>query len=307
MSSVLIVGAGAVGAFYGSALARAGAQVSVVCRSDFAEVSERGFDIASALLGDHVFRPHAVLRDVSEHRGSPDYLILTSKVVQGVDRAALIRPAVGPSTTLVLIQNGIDIESPIASAFAQNELLSALAFIGVGRTAPGRVHHQSLGWLMLGRYPSGVTTGAEHLARLFETAGVKCRLTDDVITARWQKAVWNAVFNPISVLGGGLDTQTILGGDGEQLVRTAMQEVCDVAAATGHALPPSLIDQLLTATRGMGAYKTSMALDYENARPMETEAIVGNVVRAARQHRVAAPTLETLYALVKRVEDNYRA
>lgn len=303
MSTVLIVGAGAIGALYGSALARADARVSVVCRSDFAEVSRHGFSIRSQLLGDHVFRPHAVLREVAEHEGTPDYLVLTAKIVQGLDRAALIRPAVGPRTVIVLIQNGIGIEQPIAAAFPGNELLSALAFIGVGRTAPGHVHHQSLGWLMLGKYPTGVTTAAEQIARLFEAGGVTCKLTDNVIAARWQKAVWNAVFNPISVLGEGLDTEAILKDDGERLVRAAMQEVCEVAAAAGSALPPQIIDQLLTATRSMGAYKTSMALDYENRRPMETEAILGNVVRAAGHHGAKAPTLEALYALLRMVEE----
>ena len=97
MTSILIVGAGAVGALFGSALARQGAQVSVVCRSDFAVVQRDGYDILSPSLGDHRFRPHAVYREVGDCKTPPDYLILTVKVLAGVDRAALIRPAVGPA------------------------------------------------------------------------------------------------------------------------------------------------------------------------------------------------------------------
>ena len=104
--SILIVGAGAIGALYGSALARQGAKVSVVCRSDFDEVSKHGYSIASGLLGDHVFQPHAVFSDVAQCVQAPDYLILSTKVLPDSDRAALIKPAVGPSTTIVLIQNG---------------------------------------------------------------------------------------------------------------------------------------------------------------------------------------------------------
>ena len=74
-----------------------------------------------------------------------------------MDRAALIRPAVGPHTVIVLIQNGIDIEAAIAAAFPDNELLSSLAFVAVGRGAPGQVNHLSLGSLILGRYPAGVS------------------------------------------------------------------------------------------------------------------------------------------------------
>ena len=157
--NILIVGAGAVGALYGSALAKQGARVSVVCRSDYDAVSRDGYDIRSQLLGDHRFRPERVYRDVAECREPPDYLLLTSKVLENVDRAALIRPAVGPRTVIVLIQNGVDIEAPIAAAFPDNELLSSLAFIGVGRSAPGQVNHQSLGSLILGRYPQGIEPG----------------------------------------------------------------------------------------------------------------------------------------------------
>jgi 2-dehydropantoate 2-reductase len=300
--NVLIVGAGAVGALFGSALARQGARVSVVCRSDYDAVSRDGYDIRSKSFGDHRFRPEQVYRNVADCREPPDYLLLTSKVLENVDRAALIRPAVGPRTVIVLIQNGVDIEPPIAEAFPDNELLSSLAFVAVGRGAPGQVNHLSLGSLILGRYPAGVTPAAQAIAAAFEAGKVPCKLTENVIGARWQKAVWNAVFNPISILGGVLDTNAMLRTEAEvAFARRAMQEVCDVAQAAGHPQSPALIEQMLATTRAMPAYKTSMALDYENGRPMEIEAILGNTVRAARKAGVATPNLDAIYALSKMV------
>ena len=300
--NVLIVGAGAVGALFGSALARQGTRVSVVCRSDYDAVSRDGYDIRSPVFGDHRFRPERVYRNVADCREPPDYLLLTSKVLENVDRAALIRPAVGPRTVIVLIQNGVDIESPIAAAFPENELLSSLAFVAVGRGAPGQVNHVSLGSLILGRYPAGVTSAARAIAAAFEAGKVPCKLTENVIGARWQKAVWNAVFNPISILGGVLDTNAMLRTDAEvAFARRAMQEVCDVAQAAGHPQSSGLIEQMLATTRAMPAYKSSMALDYENRRPMEIEAILGNTVRAARKLGVATPNLDAIYALSKMV------
>lgn len=301
--NILIVGAGAVGALYGSALATQGARVSVVCRSDYEVVSRDGYDIRSRLLGDHRFRPERVYRNVAECRESPDYLLLTSKVLENVDRAALIRPGVGPRTVIVLIQNGVDIEAPIAAAFPDNELLSSLAFIGVGRSAPGQVDHQTLGSLILGRYPQGASPAAQRLAAAFEAGKIQCTVTQNVVGARWQKAVWNATFNPISILGGVLDTAAMLRTEAEQaFARRAMQEVCDVAQAAGHPQSPKLIEQMIATTKAMPAYKTSMALDYENGRPMEIEAILGNTVRAARRVGVATPNLDAIYAIVKMVE-----
>ena len=85
-------------------------------------------------------------------------------------------------------------------------------------------------------------------------------------------------------------------------IRKAMLEVAEVAAGAGHALDLAVIDKLIETTRKMPAYKTSMALDLEHGRPMEIEAILGNVVRTAREHAVSIPTLEAIYAIAKMVE-----
>jgi 2-dehydropantoate 2-reductase len=303
-SRVLVVGAGAIGSFYGAALASQGADVSVVCRSEFDAVRDHGFAIESDKLGDQAFRPAQVLRSAEDYQGGPpDFLIVSVKVVEGVDRAALIRGAVGPDTAIVLIENGVEIEEEIAEAFPENELISALAFVQVSRVGPGKVKHHAFGDLSFGNYPSGISEQCRLLASQLQEGGIKSTLFDDVVTARWQKCLWNAVFNPISVLGGVLDTEAILSPpEGVSLVRQAMQEVGAIAAATGHPLAEGIFDQYVSATRKAPAYKTSMALDYENGRPMEIEVILGNTVRAGRREKVAIPALETLYALMKMLE-----
>jgi len=300
--SILIVGAGAIGAFYGSALARQGGQVSVVCRSDYEVVSRDGYKIHSPLLGDHEFRPHRVLRTVAECTEAPDYLILTVKVLPEVDRAALIRPAVGPRTVIVLIENGIDIEPEVAAAFPDNELLSGLAFVAIVHGGPGEIRHRAAGPLTLGRYPRGVTLAAQRLATMLDGSGIRCTLAEDLVAARWQKAVWNTAFNPVSILGGVLDTAMMLRtAEDREFIRRTMQEVCDIAAADGRPMNPNLIERYIADTHAIAGYKTSMAQDYENGRPLEIEAIIGNAVRAGRRLGVAVPTLEAVYALARMV------
>ncbi|TFW06485.1 2-dehydropantoate 2-reductase [Oxalobacteraceae bacterium OM1] len=301
---ILILGAGAIGSFYGAALQAGGADVSVVCRSDYDAVRANGVAIDSSALGARTLRPAQVLRSAADYQGGPPaFLIVSVKVVEGTDRAALIRDAIGPGTAIVLIENGVEIEAELAAEFPDHELISALAFVQVSRTAPGRVKHFAFGDLHFGNYPSGLSDKARRLAALLEAGGVRAVTTEDVVTARWQKAVWNAVFNPVSVLGNALDTDDILNAaGGKEFVRRAMGEVCAVAAACGHPLPEGLADQFITATAKAPAYKTSMALDYEHGRPMEVEVVLGNAVRAAQREGVAAPALETLYALMKMVE-----
>lgn len=295
---MLIVGAGAVGGFYGALLAKAGADVAVVCRSDYDTVAAEGITIHSTELGRWTFTPSQVLQAASKYAGVPDYVILCSKVLEDLDRAALIRDAVGKDTRIVLIQNGIEIEADIASAFPDNELISALAFICASRIRPGHVAHTAYGRLAMGIYPGGVSKSVTTLCGLFQDSGIRCEPTEDIIAARWRKCVWNAPFNPLSVLSGGLDTLRILRNQ-EALVRGLMEEVCEIAAALDHPLAADVVDTNVANTYDMPPYKTSMLLDFEAGRPLETEAILGNTVRAGRRAGLSIPSLETLYGIMR--------
>jgi 2-dehydropantoate 2-reductase len=295
----LVIGTGAIGSFYGAMLAKAGAEVSVVARSDYEQVKACGIGIRSdTKLGGYHFRPAAVVRHASELAVKPDYVLVCIKVVEGAARVALLRDALGPGTAIVLVSNGVEIEDEIAAAFAGRELISGLASICVTRTAPGQVWHQAFGGLDLGNYPSGLSEKTMALCAAFERAGVNCVPTEEIVTARWQKCVWNAAFNPLSVLSGGLSTIDIVRTQ-EPLVRAVMGEICQIAAAVGHALPPGTVDTFVEITRTMPAYRTSMLLDFDGRRPMETEAIVGNAVRAGCRAGFASPHLESIYALMK--------
>ena len=296
--NVLVIGTGAVGSFYGAQLAKSGARVSVVARSDYEQVRSSGIAIVSdAALGGYHFQPAAVVRDAAELSEPPDYVLLCVKVVEGVDRPALLKGALGPNTAIVLISNGVEIEDEIKIAFPEHELISGLAFICVTRTAPGTIWHQAYGRLVLGNYPTGLSETTQTLVAAFERSGIHCLASETIVTARWQKCVWNAAFNPLSVLSGGLGTDAILSTQ-ETLVRAIMREICLIAEALGHPLPPDTVDRQVDGTRAMPPYKTSMLLDFEAGRPMETEAILGNAVRAGRRAGVSIPHLESLYALM---------
>lgn len=297
---VLVVGAGAVGGFYGSLLARQGWVVDVVCRSEADLVARQGFAIRSDAMGEWIFRPRAVFAAVQDLDEPPDYLLLTTKVIAGEDRAALVRPALGARTVIVVLENGIGIEAPLATAFPDHELISALAFVCVSRNAPGHIHHQAYGALTLGRYPQGASVAAEQLADAFRQAGIAVEVSADIVTARWRKAVWNAAFNPASVLAGCVDTGRLMGDEhAVHMIERAMDEVCRIAAAAGHPLPEHTAAAMIESTRRMPPYLTSMTLDALQGRPLEREAILGAILGEARAQGVAAPTLETFDALLR--------
>ena len=296
---VLIIGAGAIGSFYGAILKRAGCTVSAVVRSEYEAIRDGGFQFESP-LGDISWRPDHLYRDGDQADSQPDYVILATKVLPNSDRAALIRPWLGEDTGIVLIQNGLDIERELAEAFPNNPIISCLAFIEVSRVAPGQIKHNAYGRLVMGRFPEGIDEHCSRLRDLFVEGGIDIKLTEQVVGERWLKCVWNTPFNPLSVLANGADTYTILDTPGgEQLIRDLMAEVMAVAEADGHPLPSHLPDSNIAGTRKMPAYKNSMALDYLNDRPIELDAILGNVVAIAHRLNVPVPRLETVLVTLR--------
>ena len=297
-TKVLIIGAGAIGGFYGALLAKAGAEVAVVCHSDYDHVKQQGFIIESYIFGTWTFTPSHVLKSAADYQDTADYVLLCTKVIPSIDRVALIRPAVTANTAIVFIQNGVEIEQEIVDAFPENEIISGLAYICSHKTKQGKILHQAYGRLALGTLPDSVSHKTARLCELFEHAGIECNTTENIVTERWKKCVWNAPFNPLSVLSGGLSTLDILKSQ-EAFVRCIMQEICRIAEAVGHQLPDTIIDVNIAITYGMLPYKTSMLLDYENGRLMETEVILGNALRAGKRAGLNIPYLESIYALMK--------
>ena len=305
---VLVVGAGSVGLYFGGRLAQNGAEVGVVVRSDYETARRSGYDVSS-IAGDFHFSPHPVLKSAADYSGVADYVILTTKVLPTVDRVALLRPAIrSKDTVIVLIQNGIDIEEEIRSAFPDNELLSTIAYIGASRPEPGKVLHHGSGMLQMGVYPRGMSPALRRLAEAFNAAKVRCEMVEDIVFTRWNKLLWNLPYNPVSVLAGGATTARMSRRDElEKLCRDLMCEVIRVANAAGVKLTESLAEKQLEYTRNFPPYKTSMLQDYEAGRALEVEAILGNTLRVARKYGVEVPRIECCYALLKSADELNRA
>ena len=298
-TEMLLVGTGAVGSYFGGKLAQSDVRVSALCRSDYTIVKEDGIEILS-YKGDFRFKPAEVVKDVAQLTVQPDYILVCLKVLPEVNIAGIIQNVVKPDTVIVLIQNGIDIEKDVAKAFPENEIISGIAFIAVSRLSLGEVRHTGSGKLILGNYPQGVSEKTEQLADYFQSAGVPCDLSPEITRNRWQKMVWNAAFNPVSVLGGQADSKQMVDvPEAEDLIRRVMREILTLAAATGHELSDEVMENAIQGNRKMRPFKTSMLVDYENNHSMEIDAILGNAIAIAQQQEIQVPYLKSLYSLLK--------
>ena len=301
-NKVLVVGAGGIGAYFGGRLAQSGMDVSVICRSNYEQVKRDGLNIKS-IAGDFSFKPDGVYRSCLEYPETADYIIVATKVLPEIDVVNIIKDAVKADTMIVLIQNGIEIEQEVAAAFPNNELVSSIAYIGVFQRENGEIEHQAVGRLKIGVYQGGSSEKMDLLSTHFNKVDVECEVVKNIEFFRWEKLVWNTPYNPVSVLAGGVDTKVISETKTlENLCAELMKEVCAVAKSRGIVLSEDIILKNLQYTRKFPPYKTSMLLDFENKRPLEVEAIVGNVVRIARKEKIAVPNLENIYALLRSVD-----
>ena len=209
---------------------------------------------------------------------------------------------------IVLIQNGIEIKQEYSAAVPDSELVSSVAYIEVFQRKNGKIEHQAAGRLKMGVYKGGSSEKMDLLSANFNKVNVECEAVENIEFFRWVKLVWNVPYNPVSVLAGGADTKVISTTKAlEDLCVELMKEVCAVAGARGIHLPENIIQKNLEYTRKFPPYKTSMLLDFENKRPLEVDAIVGNVIRIAHEKQVAVPYLETVYALLTAVDIKNRS
>lgn len=297
--NILIFGTGAVGTVYAHLLHRAGANVTVVCRSNYDAVTAHGLTLTSARFGHLHFRP-ATLPHIAAAANHPwDFLLVTTKAHP--DTPALLRPALAPTTTIALLQNGIDIEPPYRALYPSNPLISAVVYIPATQTSPAHTHHANVERLILGPFPAPApSTPAEELTRLLCAGGSTAECVPDVQPARWAKLAINATWNSLAALTR-LSSAALprASPDAEALMRATYGEVVAVAHAAGHAgLRADGFDEHVARTAGLGASEPSMLTDVRAGRRLEVEAVVGNVVAVAERLGVDVPRLRVLGTLL---------
>jgi 2-dehydropantoate 2-reductase len=133
----------------------------------------------------------------------------------------------------------------------------------------------------------------------FQKAGIGIELSADLLTARWEKLVWNIPYNGLSVVLNTTTDHLMADPHARALVQALMSEVVADAAACGRSITPDFVQEMMDRTDRMKPYRTSMKIDYDEHRRMEVEAIFGNPFRAAQEAGAPSPLIETLYRQLK--------
>ena len=298
---IAVVGAGAIGTFYGTRLALAGADVRFLLRGDLKAVQQRGSLQIEGRATVEELRPVQVF-GATAGIGPVDLVLVTLKTTSNAALQELLPPLLGPDTAICTLQNGLGADEEIAAAFGAERVMGGLAFICVTRAGPGRVHCDYPGSIALGEFGRPPLVRTEQLARCFDAAGIKSRVAENLLEARWRKLVWNIPFNGLAIARGGITTDKLCADPALAAeVRALMHEVQHAAAAFGFSLPDKFLDRQMEETPKMGAYPPSSLVDFLAGRAVEVESIWGEPLRRARAASVATPRLAALYAELRQL------
>jgi 2-dehydropantoate 2-reductase len=301
VSTIAILGSGALGLTYGVRLALAGHDVRFLARSDLPAIRARGSVIARfAQTHETVeLRPVAAFATTDEI-GPVDFAFVTLKTTANASLDRLLPPLTSTDTAVLTLQNGLGPDEQIASVIGPERVLSGLAIVGATRTAPGEVTVYRAGHIQFGEFTGAPTDRTHRFAALLNDAGIEARVVDEVVAARWRKLVWNVPFNGLAIAAGGLTTDRIL-ADPTLLARARrlMSDVQRVAAAHGIAIDDAFLEEQIAVTRRMEPYRPSSLVDYLAGRAVELESIWGEPLRRAQAKHVAVPELARLYDELK--------
>jgi 2-dehydropantoate 2-reductase len=300
---VAVVGAGAVGGYFGGMLARAGLPVVLIGRPSFVEAVRR-----SGLFLDSFRFQETVHPQASTELSAATDADVVLFCVKTTDTASVSKQlaAVLPSTAVVVsLQNGVNNAEEIRAA-SGIVAVPAVVYVAASVPAPGSVKHFGRGDLVIG--PNNETTAP--IANLFTSADIPCRISDNIEGELWTKLIWNCALNAVSALGRVTYGEIIASADAKQLVEAAVYETLRVARAKG-IHPPGLEDPRAAIAGSfkiaeqMSGTRSSTAQDLARGKRTEIDSLNGYVARLGAQLGVPTPVNHALFTLVKLYEAGF--
>ena len=300
---VAVVGAGAVGCYFGGMLARAGAPVTLIGRAAHVEAITRdGLFIDSIHFQERVsVSASTEIVAVRDAR----LVLFSVKTVDTESTAKLLAPHLGPDTIVVSLQNGVDNAERIDFA-AGIQAIPAVVYVAAGMIGPGQVKHTGRGDLIIGHALSRhdvARPDLEEVAAAFTRAGVPCRISENITVELWEKLIMNCAYNAISAL-----TRKKYGPIAEDpgTIEVMKQVVIEAVAVAGAAGVPlsvgGMTEAALKLGKAMPEALSSTAQDIARGKPTEIDSLNGFLVRKGAELGVPTPVNQTLYSLVKLLE-----
>jgi len=300
---IAVVGAGAVGCYFGGMLARAGAPVTLIGRAQRVEAINRdGLFIDSIHFKERI--SVSATTDLAAVRDT-QLVLFSVKTVDTEDTAKLLAPLLAPETNVVSLQNGVDNAERMDFA-AGIQAISAVVYIAAEMSGPGKVKHSGRGDLVIGNPVSNQGASESELAEIaeaFTRAGVPCRISQNITLELWTKLIMNCAYNALSALSRARYGRLVDDAGSVEMMKQVVAEGVAVGDASGvHLSADKLMAAVLELGRVVPEALSSTAQDIARGKPTEIDSLNGFLVQRGAETGVPTPVNQTLYSLVKLLE-----
>ncbi len=299
--SVAVMGAGAVGCYFGAMLARAGIKVRLIGRPAVVDAVTRdglGFDSVD-------FKGRILLSATTDPVGvaGADLVMFSVKSPDTEAASQAIAPYLEPGAVVLSLQNGVDNFERLRAHVA-NIVVPAVVYVAAEMPKPGVLRHNGRGDLVIGAPGSrGSDALIPRLAAYLTGANIPTRISDNIEGELWWKLILNCAYNPVSALGRSRYGPMMVMPEVRQVMAEAVREIIALAEAKGLQIAmPDPVEATLRFADGMPQAVSSTAQDLERGRPTEIDYLNGYVVRECDARGLPAPVNRTLYALIKLLE-----
>ncbi len=310
---VAVVGAGAIGAYVGAALARGGTDVHLLARGANLEAMQRNGVKVLSDRGDFEAKPPAT--DDPAEIGPVDFIFLGLKANSYASAGPLLEPLMHADTAVIAAQNGIpwwyfhgmsgpyagrqietvDPGGAVTRVIPPQRAIGCVVYAGTELEAPGVVRHLEGTRFTIGEPDGTMSERTRIFSEAMIAGGLKCPVESEVREEIWVKLMGNVAFNPLSALTRSTMAGICRHDNARQLVARMMSETLEIAEAVG-AHPHISIEKRLAGAERVGEHKTSTLQDLEANKPLELAAIIGAVVELADLTGIDAPCLRTVEA-----------
>lgn len=301
---IAVVGAGAVGGYFGAKLAAAGQEVAFIARGKHLEaMRQNDLNIKSFQKDLHV---QSFFASNPAEAGPVDLILFCVKSYDTEEAAKGLQPLMKETTRILSLQNGVDNPDKIAALWGKARTLAGVVYIGARILAPGWIEHSSGGRIVLGELDGEIGQQTERVKELLSAAEIPCAVSGEIRKVMWGKLVWNAPFCALSCLAHATVREIMESDSLRNLALDCMAEIEDAAKSQGIELGAGAVEEAMSLSRSIGDFKPSMLQDLEAGKPLEYEAFNGAIVNRLRQAGEKAPINETFYALLEFLDQRVR-
>lgn len=298
------MGAGAVGGYFGAKLAKAGHEVTFIARGEHLKaMCSDGLRVKSAEGDLHIRSRFA--SDPGEI-GPVDLILFAVKSYSTEEVAEQLAPLMEEKTRILSLQNGVDNPDKIARHWGKERTLAGVVYIGARISSPGTIEHSVGGRIVMGELEGGIHEETRGVHELLSGAKIPCAISTEIRRVMWGKLVWNAPFCAIACLARATTKEIVESDSLRKLAVDGMAEVIEAAKSLGYELAPSIVEETLNLSRGLGNFKPSMLQDLEAGKPLEYEAFNGVVLHVLQRAGKEAPVNRIFFGALKFLNQRIR-